>query len=264
MQPAGAPRMTAGTLSPLDDRPDLLPGNLGKVRVICELGRRLQERPGPLRVLDVGCVGPQPFNQWDYLFTRYPDRIRLTAVDVRGLERARAVARERGYEVELLEASAYELWERLGQTYEVVVATQVLEHLRHPAVFFSQLARVLVPGGQAFLTLDSGHFEERRSPHEWLRDVLAPVLPERYHDRGLATEEVARLAEGASLRVDELRPCNLAPLKPLHNHGVSPAHRGTFLRAWHVLEESLLGDATFVAAHRDAFRGLYARLSRPT
>jgi SAM-dependent methyltransferase len=254
--------MTAGPLSPIDDRPDLLPGNLGKVRVICELARRLQEKPGALRVLDVGCVGPFPFNQWDYLFTRFPGRIQLSGVDVRGLDRARAAARERGYEVELLEASAYELWEHLGRTYEVVVATQVLEHLRRPAVFLGQLARVLAPGGQAFLTLDSGHFDGHHGPREWLRDVLAPVLPERYHDQGLTAEDVARLAGDAALHVDELRPCNLAPLKPLHNHGVSPAHRGTFLRAWYALEESLLSDAGFVETHRDAFRGLYARLSR--
>lgn len=240
-------------------RADLLPGNLAKVRVVAELARRLDSAPDALEVLDVGCVGPTPFNQWRYLFAEYPGRIRLTGIDVRGLDRARQAAREAGWSVDLRELSAYEMT-ALGRTFDVVVSTQVLEHLRRPSTFLEQLARVLRPGGTAYVTLDSGHFHGGHGLRERLRDLLAPVLGERYHDKGLRRDEVTRLVGQAGLRVDELRLHNLGPLKGIHNHELSAGRRDLFLARWWELEDMLQDDATFVRDHPDHFRGLYLRI----
>ena len=201
--------MTGAPLSPIDDRPDLLSGNLGKVRVICELARRLQQDANPLRVLDVGCVGPHPFNQWDYLFARYPGRIELTASTYEG-----STARER--------SPANAVRGRAGRSERLRAVGAPRPHVRDrggdagagapsPPRRLPGAARTRAGSGRTGVpTLDSGHFDGHHGARERLRDLLAPVLPERYHDRGLTAEEVARLARDAALRVEDLRPAPCA------------------------------------------------------
>src|SRR6185503_9622173 len=158
----------------------------------CELAARLEREEGPLAVLDVGCVGVTPFNQWRYLFKRFPGRIHLTGIDVRGLDRAEAVARQEGWNVELLPLSGYDM-SSLGRTFDVVVATQVLEHVRRPAPFLEQVRAVLKPGAPAYLTIDSGHFSKQRDLREWARDLVARFVHERWHDVGLSVEQTRSL-----------------------------------------------------------------------
>ena len=248
-------------MSPLDDHEGLLPGNLAKVRVVCELAARLQREGTPLAVLDVGCVGVTPFNQWRYLFKRFPGKIRLTGLDVRGLDRAAAVAKQEGWDVELLPVSGYDM-ASLGRTFDVVVATQVLEHVRRPARFLEQVAAVLRPGAPAYLTIDSGHFHKRRDLREWARDLVARFVSERWHDVGLSVDETRSLLAAAGLRVTELRLHNLGPLKRIHNAEVGAAARDAVLRSWYEMEDALNRDTAFVAEHPEYFAGIYVKAVR--
>ena len=252
--------MSAGA-SPLFDHEGLLPGNLAKVRVVCELAERLRRESGPLAVLDVGCVGVAPFNQWRYLFKHFPGRIQLTGIDVRGLDRAQAVARQEGWSVELLSLSGYDM-SSLGRAFDVVVATQVLEHVRHPARFLEQLRAVLKPGAPAYLTIDSAHFSKQRDLREWARDLVARFVHERWHDVGLSVDQTRSLLAGAGLRLEELRLHNLGNLKRIHNAEIGSAERDAFLRHWYELEDALNRDAAFIRDHPEHFAGIYVRAAR--
>lgn len=247
----------------LFERPELLTGNTAKIRVIVELADRLASAQRPLEILDVGCAGPTPFNQWRYLLAEFPERIRLTGVDVRGLERARQAAAGLPVPVEILEVDAYRMAGELGRTFDAVVSTQVLEHVRRPAAFLEQVREVLRPGAPAYLTLDSGHLGSHGGWLERLADVVRPVLPERYHDRGLTAETLRELARGAGLEIEALRYYNLPQLKRIQNHEVAAALHGPVLRSWFELEEQLNEDAEFLARHRSYFAGIYLRLRRP-
>jgi 2-polyprenyl-3-methyl-5-hydroxy-6-metoxy-1,4-benzoquinol methylase len=247
--------------SPLDDQEGLLPGNLAKVHVVLELAERLRRDPAPLRVLDVGCVGVTPFNQWRYLFKRFPGRIRLTGIDVRGLDRAASVAEQEGWDVELLPLSAYDM-ASLGRRFDVVVSTQVLEHVRRPARFLEQLAAVLEPGAPAYLTIDSAHFHKRRDLREWGRDLVARFVSERWHDVGLSVDETRALVSAAGLRIEDLRLHNLGPLKRIHNAEAGPVERDNVLRSWYEMEDALNRDTAFIAEHPDYFAGIYVKVVR--
>jgi len=247
--------------SPLDDQEGLLPGNLAKVHVVLELAERLRRDPAPLRVLDVGCVGPTPFNQWRYLFKRFPGRIRFTGIDVRGLDRAAAVARKEGWDVELLPLSGYAM-ASLGRRFDTVVSTQVLEHMRRPALFLEQLAAVLEPGAPAYLTIDSAHFSKRRDLREWVRDLVLRFVSERWHDVGLSVDQTRALITAAGLRIAELRLYNIAQLKRIHNAEVGPGERDDFLRSWYAMEDLLNRDAAFMAEYPDHFAGIYVKAVR--
>jgi 2-polyprenyl-3-methyl-5-hydroxy-6-metoxy-1,4-benzoquinol methylase len=86
-----------------------------------------------LRVLDVGC-GVQPY---------YPLFADLAAeYDGHDIEPGAGVKY----------VSPAETLEAPDDAYDLVLCTQVLEHVRYPAVVLSEIARVLVPGGYVFLT----------------------------------------------------------------------------------------------------------------
>lgn len=54
------------------------------------------------------------------------------------------------------------------QSYDVVICTQVLEHVREPKHILAELARVLRPGGQLWLTVPF-FFAEHMQPHDYYR-----------------------------------------------------------------------------------------------
>jgi SAM-dependent methyltransferase len=135
--------------------PEALPGNSAKLRLALDLAA-LTSRMAHLRVLDVGCAGPQPLNVWEP-FVHLRDRLELVGVDVAGLDRAEARARELRLEVELRQVSANGLTAAFGEaSFDAVVSTQVLEHLHDWRGALDEMAAVLRPGGALFVTCDSG------------------------------------------------------------------------------------------------------------
>ena len=132
-----------------------LPGSSAKLRLALDLAA-LASGSGRLRVLDVGCAGPEPLNLWRP-FVPLWDRLELVGVDVAGLDRAEASARRLGLEIELREASASALTATFGEAeFDAVVSTQVLEHLHDWRHALSEMGRVLRPGGSLLVTCDSG------------------------------------------------------------------------------------------------------------
>jgi 2-polyprenyl-3-methyl-5-hydroxy-6-metoxy-1,4-benzoquinol methylase len=150
----------------------------------------------------------------------------------------------------------------LGRTFDAVVSTQVLEHVRRPARFLEQLKAVLAPGAPAYLTIDSAHFPKTRDAREWARDLVARFVHERWHDVGLTVDHTRALVEAAGLRIEELRLHNLGPLKRIHNAEVGPDERDAVLRHWYEVEDALNRDRTFVAAHPEYFAGIYVKAVR--
>ncbi len=235
-------------------RPALLPGNLAKLKILDELQALVESRETPLSVLDVGCVGPTPFNLWESFLAVHADRIRLTGIDVRGIEEARLAAREKGLNVELLEMSSYEMSSRLEPRFDVVVSTQVLEHLARPVTFFRELAGVMNSETLAYVTLDSGHYARHSWLELWARYVVGRFIAERYYDVGLREEELAALADQAGLTILARRFYNVHPLKRIHNHQASDQNKNAYLRRWFELEENLNEDEQFIREHAGTSR----------
>ncbi len=239
----------------------LLPGNLAKLKILDELQRLVESRDTPLTVLDVGCVGPTPFNLWQAFFVAYGDRIRLTGIDVRGIDEARRAANEMGIDVELLEMSSYDMSCHLEGPFDVVVSTQVLEHLSRPEAFFRELAGVMSAGTVAYVTLDSGHFERHSTVELWVRYFVGRFIAERYYDVGLRKDQLADMTTRSGFQILDRRFYNIHPMKRIHNHQTSDANKNAFLRRWFDLEENLNDDKEFLRKHAGNFAGIYLKLS---
>ncbi|HXG29188.1 MAG TPA: class I SAM-dependent methyltransferase [Nevskiales bacterium] len=89
--------------------------------------------PRSPRVLDYGCGG-QPYR------SLLPDGCEYVGADIAGNERAQIVINADGT-LPVAEAS-----------YDLVLSTQVLEHVDDPSVYLEECRRILRPGGRLLLT----------------------------------------------------------------------------------------------------------------
>ena len=225
-----------------------LPGNSAKLRLALDLAAQLPAS-GRLRVLDVGCAGPTPLNLWAP-FVPLRDRLDVVGVDVAGLERAEARARELGFPMVVERTSALELARTFGsRTFDAVVSTQVLEHVPDWRAALQQMASVLRPGGRLYATCDSE--EIGRSPRERARLVgkrafarltrraprlasLAPRPLSGEWERGLERDELRGAVQELGLELENLS------LYCLHDVKVAQRRAGSATRQlWLALEEAL-------------------------
>lgn len=103
-------------------------------------------------VLEVGC--------WDGYWSFEAERLGAAEVwATDDLSQRRAVTRTVPFAIECLrskaryldDVSVYDVDERLGRTFDVVIFYGVLYHLRYPALALAKLRRVLAPGGLLLL-----------------------------------------------------------------------------------------------------------------
>jgi 2-polyprenyl-3-methyl-5-hydroxy-6-metoxy-1,4-benzoquinol methylase len=222
--------------------------NTGKYRI----QRDLLEIDAPLRVLDVGAVGPRALDLWrDLPLGEMPLEVVGVDADEQGIERARAL----GLPLELHAVSGYELVPAFGEdAFDLVVSTQVLEHVARPIDLLSQVAAVLRPGGRLWATLDSAHFSTSHAGDPLWKRVARPLaarLSESYFDFGLTEERLRAVVAEAGLRVDELLHCNLGPAKPMVAQ-LSPDDASAVVPLWYELERALCP-----VAEPGAFRNIY-------
>ncbi len=100
------------------------------------------------RVLDVGC-GSQPYRDW------FAEGVDYVGVDVE--ERPGTTLIRPG-----------ERWPLEDASFDAVLCTQVLEHDSSPEHTLAEIERVLVPGGQAVVTVPFA-YNEHAMPHDYRR-----------------------------------------------------------------------------------------------
>jgi SAM-dependent methyltransferase len=126
--------------------PHKRPGLSGKAKGVLERRsvRLLQEYVGaPRRVLDVGCATGELLSA-----VRSRGNNSVTGVEP-GLEAAQ-IARDRGLNVVIgdLESAGF-----ASHSFDTVLVSHTLEHVRDPVAFLSEVERILAPGGHVLLWL---------------------------------------------------------------------------------------------------------------
>lgn len=247
--------------------PSIITGNTAKVKVISELASRLNEHNTFIRILDIGCTGPQPLQFWEPILQIYSN-LELVGIDVEGIEAAKKVVCKYDWKnVQLCEGSGYNLTRLFpAESFDIVVATQLLEHIARPLQLLQQIAAVLRPNGELFLTLDSAHWKSRfalRHPRRLMKNIVKKVLAlagyERHYDLPWYDFEVANFAQKVGFQVIDCRYYNLYPLKYFHNHVVPLNNKNQFMKLWFDLEELL--NRYIDQNKKNFFMGLYLHLS---
>jgi 2-polyprenyl-3-methyl-5-hydroxy-6-metoxy-1,4-benzoquinol methylase len=250
---------------------DRLSGNSAKLRLSLDLAARLRNG-ARLRVLDVGCAGPDPLNLWEP-FVSFRETLAVVGVDIEGLDRVRSRAQELGFPIEVREGSALALVEAVDRaSFDAVVSTQVLEHLRDWRAGLRQMAGALKPGGVLYLTCDSGELARSAVDRARLagKRVYA-VAAGRVHavarlgapafsgqwERGPQLAELREAATGAGLDVERLERYCLHDVKTAQRHA-----RSSTRQLWLALEEALCREAGEAVDPR-LYGILYLRARRP-
>ena len=247
-----------------------LTGNSGKLRLTLDLAA-LASRLGRLRVLDVGCAGPEPLNLWQP-FVPLRDLVELVGVDIAGLDRTEARARELGLDVELRHVSATGLTAAFGEaSFDVVASTQVLEHLQDWRDALREMGHVLRPGGTLFVTCDSGDVRATVGKRTRLSGKRAYAALRRRMpavgkvgntfvsgewERGLRKSELGEALSVAGLDVERLEwYC-------LHCVKVAQRHAGSVTRLlWLSMEEALAKESA-ESIDPSLYAIIYARARR--
>lgn len=248
--------------------PWTIAGSAGKLHVLHDVRELIRDHPRA-KILDVGCVGLKPLEFWEPLLAT--EDFLLTGTDVQGIDRGQAVVEQQGWEekVSIQLGSGYELDQLFPkESFDAVVATQVLEHVAQLNRFLQQLERVLKPGGQVFLLYDSAHFLSRYAPSRPGRLVknvakrfLASLGRELHYDLPWTAEEVVQAAIAVGFENPQVSYHNLHPLKYLHNHVVERGKKNEFLRHWSEIELQL-NTQDLAAAVRHYFMGVYVRATK--
>ena len=100
--------------------------------------------------------------------------------------------------------------EEIGSGFDVVVAGDVLEHVRHPEVILGQVRDLLAPGGRALVSIPSfSHWYPRLRVAAGLFDYDEQGILDRGHVRFFTRRSFERLVRQAGLRVNRVEPIGL-------------------------------------------------------
>jgi SAM-dependent methyltransferase len=178
-----------------------------------------------------------------------PPRVVGTDISQRILETARAAAAP--LEPELVQANL-EALPFEDAAFDLVLCTQVIEHLLDPAAGLRELARVLRPGGALVLTTDNRRAVVSKTLNA-PRAVAVRAL--RLHPRykrvdfphaDFTPNEVAGLVEAAGLAVEHAETFRFTLARPLGR----PAVQRVLNRVDKALPAHRVGDIVAVAARR--------------
>ncbi len=121
---------------------------------------------------------------------------------------------------------------RFPEPFDLVVITEIIEHVAHPDAFLKQAAALTRPGGYVLLSTPNGgyalsdrpRFSETPDPAQYEAMQFQPDASG--HIFLLHEDELAPLARAAGLAVREVRlftnPLTNGHLKTAHLHGVLP------------------------------------------
>jgi SAM-dependent methyltransferase len=211
-----------------------LTGNTGKVRTLIELARLITEKPG-LSILDIGCIGPNPLEFWRPLFKLHGGQFQLTGIDpdAAGVERTKARLHDiTDQPVTLLAGNGYDLTRLFpDQQFDVIVFTQVLEHVFRYREFLDQVQQTTRPGGDILFTLDSGHYLHQRWKDS-VKGILARLGSERHYEHGWRDDELDLVLKQLGLTITSREFYCTAPAKRLHNKHTDAAQKNALMRLW--------------------------------
>jgi 2-polyprenyl-3-methyl-5-hydroxy-6-metoxy-1,4-benzoquinol methylase len=252
--------------------PWIVTGNVAKVKVVHEL-QCLIANGLASSILDIGIVGPQPLEFWEPLLASYPSQFHLTGIDVWGIEKALQVVEQHGWEkqVTLQQGSGYTLRELFApESFDLVVATQVLEHIAQLPRFIQQVATVMRRGAEGFFTIDSAHYRSRydvKAPVRLAKNLAKKGLSllgyEEHYDLPWLDHQVMETCEQGGLTIRSCRYYNLHPIKFIHNHVVPNDRKNAFLKLWFDLEEFLNEMDTVAGCIKQLCMGLYLHVAKP-
>ncbi len=130
----------------------------GKLKAVFDLIDNSTDHPK--KILDIGCA-----SGWflSMISNRYPNA-KCIGLDI--YKKAIEYGQERYENLEFLYADAHKLPFK-NESFDLVICTEVLEHVENPEKVLTEIKRVLTPKGIAMVEMDTGNILFRLVWHWW-------------------------------------------------------------------------------------------------
>jgi len=178
-------------------------GAFGRLRVLTTLARALALKPR--RVLEVA-AGDGALSA-----CLAAHGISVTVNDLRAEILMSAIANfETRDRITVLPGNLFDLDPRVTGRFDLIVATEVLEHLAHTDDFLRHLARFLTPNGRIFLTTPNGSYFRNGLPTHSMIDDFDALESDQFkpdadgHLFLITADELTEIARGAGLHPLEI------------------------------------------------------------
>jgi len=166
----------------------------GKVNAVLSL---IQFKP--VNVLDVGCASGWFLSN---IKKKYP---KSKCVGVDKYKEAVVYGNKKYKNMKLRQADAHKLPFK-ARTFDLVVCTEVLEHVEDPKIVLLEIERVLIKNGHAIVEMDSGNFLFR-SAWYWWTNIRRGVWRDS-HIHAFNTKKLEKLIKNSRLTVVEKKNFN--------------------------------------------------------
>ncbi len=149
-----------------------------------------------------------------------PSQVVATDISDRILQVAREAAASAGIDVETARANL-EALPFADESFDVVLCTQVIEHLLDPSRGLAEIARVLAPGGTAIVTTDHGRnvvtkaLNLPRTAAVRVLGLRGRRVPLVWPERTFLVDELVALVRGSGLEVEHQETFRFTLLPPL-------------------------------------------------
>jgi len=213
-------------------------------------------------ILDVGCGN---LNLWiDAGFDFNKLVIHGIDIDNKSLESARSNAENIAKDTfHIYQAKINEAPSLFNFKFDIVVSTQVLEHLRDLKSSFRAIRAVMKDDSIGLFTLDSGYYKPRMSVVGKGISYLYRLkrrFGNRFYIRPLKEDMLRDNLNAARLELIDIKYYALDPLKYIHNHVLRPDMQDEFALIWKRLEDLLNKDKNAVERVKHNLMALYLEI----
>jgi ubiquinone/menaquinone biosynthesis C-methylase UbiE len=168
------------------------------------------------KILDIGCGdGVLPY----LIYQKTKSEITGVDTDKESLKAGERKLAEMGAKIKLVEGSAYQL--PFAKNYfDVVIATEVIEHLQNTEKFLAEMGRVLKPGGKVIITTPvklSAIPEDSMHVKEFTPKELQVVIREYFQKVSLVTTHSLLLKKIYLWQASSLGRVHVEPFRWLIN-----------------------------------------------
>jgi SAM-dependent methyltransferase len=207
----------------------LTTGNTAKLYCLNWLDATIQQHDGKIRILDLGCGTARNFVA---LLQQHP------GVHYVGLEPSPAACKQARRNMQGMDGTihimdGYDIHQKLGETFDVVVSFSVLEHVYQRERYLRSAKASLKTGGYFLINYDAGHFKYS-TQRDRAKNVVGPVLArlgvERYYQSFVHEAEFQRMIQAIGFKVVDEKFFN-SGLKGIHKL-IPPAQDDEYMEKW--------------------------------
>jgi len=217
-----------------------LTGNTAKIRVIEKIKKMITQNK-KIQVLDVGCGD---LNLW------LDSGIDFSNIVVHGFDRNEKALEKAKQNASKLSKDSFSFYNSTVDNFpslfdfkfDLVVSTNVLEHLKNVPSFFSNIRKVVSDNSIGLFVCDSAHFQSRKRFSKKSIDSIYKIKRQYVDDfflKPLSDKDIQSGLKKSKFELVLLEYYCIDPVKFIHNHIVDSIDKDTIMDKWYGLEKLL-------------------------